>query len=538
MSSAEPHAARSPGQRRSPEDAARALAWVLREEFGVSFAFYDAATGTRVPTAEGPAGADRPQEMAGLDRLAATGRAQVTPLAGDRYLLTLVLHQSGRPAFVAVGSMAALARGPQEAERERSRLEKWAQAFSDRLRLAGAREDRPAAPVSTLPWEVLLSLAELARHVRLHRNPDGTARRILKTAASFLGAQLLAWVPRDPDAPAHLEGNACLTAVDCRQLTALLDPGRRPNDPVLCDAFAERDPVGQFPQVRTVLALPVHDQGLLGWVLAVNKEAGTPAAVVPFRKSDAALLTPFAALLEMHARGSARYLELKDLLVGLTRALTSAIDAKDSYTFGHSERVARIAVELGRDLGLDNDALGDLYLAGLLHDIGKIGVRDEVLRKPGKLTPQEEDHIRQHVTIGYSILSDLRQIRSLLPGVLYHHERYDGAGYPDGLAGEDIPQLARILAVADGYDAMTTARPYRDPLPWSTVENILAQGAGTQWDARVVAAFMRCRHKIHTIRQRGVGESLRAALDGALRYGDHSLGSASLPTGPEAVTPA
>ena len=148
---------------------------------------------------------------------------------------------------------------------------------------------------------------------------------------------------------------------------------------------------------------------------------------------------------------------------------------------------------------------------------GKIGIRDDVLSKPGKLTAEEQAHIQQHVTIGYAILADLRQIRNLLPGVLYHHERYDGRGYPDGLVGEKIPLLARIFAVADSYDAMTTARPYRDPMALAKVEQIITEGAGTQWDARVVDAFNRCRQKVHNIRQRGVGESLRHAIDGAIR---------------------
>jgi HD-GYP domain-containing protein (c-di-GMP phosphodiesterase class II) len=239
--------------------------------------------------------------------------------------------------------------------------------------------------------------------------------------------------------------------------------------------------------------------------------------VTAFRKSDAALLTPFVALLGLHVRASERHQELKDLLVGLTRSLTAALDAKDSYTYGHSERVARIAVELGRELGLQEDELGDIYLTGLLHDVGKIGVRDAVLTKRGPLTPEEFEHVKQHVTIGYAILSDLRPIRNLLPGVLYHHERVDGSGYPDGLAGDAIPLLARILAVADAYDAMSTTRPYREAIPCRKVEEILVQGAGTQWDKQVVDAFLRCRLRIHAIRQRGVGDSLREAIDGALR---------------------
>lgn len=242
-----------------------------------------------------------------------------------------------------------------------------------------------------------------------------------------------------------------------------------------------------------------------------------------FRRSDAALLTPFVGLLELHERTSRRYQELKNLLVGLTRSLTSALDTKDSYTYGHSERVARIAVELGRELGLGEDELGDIYLAGLLHDVGKIGIRDAVLGKTEPLTPEEFEHIKQHVTMGYAILADLGQIRNLLPGVLYHHERYDGTGYPDGLAGDAIPLLARILAVADAYDAMSTTRPYRQAVPCRRVEEILLEGAGRQWDQRIVGAFMRCRHKIHAIRQRGVGESLRHALEGALLKADRSV---------------
>jgi HD-GYP domain-containing protein (c-di-GMP phosphodiesterase class II) len=261
-----------------------------------------------------------------------------------------------------------------------------------------------------------------------------------------------------------------------------------------------------------LLAFRVTDQALLGWFLAVNKQDR-----LPFRRSDAVLLLPFVGLLELHHRWRQRYLDLKDLLVGLTRSLTTALDAKDTYTYGHSERVARIAVELGRELDQDAEELGDLYLAGLLHDVGKIGIKDTVLHKPSALTPEEQEHIQQHVTIGYWILAGLKQIRNVLPGVLYHHERYDGKGYPDGLAGENIPLLARILAVADAYDAMSHARPYRDSMPARQVEAVLLEGAGTQWDKQVIAAFLRCRQRIHAVRQRGVGDSLRQAIDGALR---------------------
>ncbi len=310
----------------------------------------------------------------------------------------------------------------------------------------------------------------------------------------------------------------------------------------------------RFPQVLNLLGIPIADRKLTGWILAFNKrrrpargpggreggrphapgheehaaDAGGGSSIVPFRRADAALLLPFASLLGLHARASRRYLHIKDLLVGLTRSLTAAIDAKDAYTYGHSERVARAAVELGRELGLREDELSDIYLAGLLHDIGKIGIRDDVLTKRGPLTDEEFKHIQQHVVIGHRILADLHAIEHLLPGVLYHHERYDGAGYPEGLKGDAIPLLARILAVADSFDAMNTSRPYRTAMPPQRVDEILRQGAGTQWDSLVIDAYVRCRDRLQAIRQRGLGESLRDALDGALRLGPRAGEFASI----------
>src|SRR4029079_19175916 len=137
---------------------------------------------------------------------------------------------------------------------------------------------------------------------------------------------------------------------------------------------------------------------------------GSAPPSLPFRRADAALVLPFASLIGLHIRASRRYLHIKDLLVGLTRSLTAAIDAKDAYTYGHSERVARAAVELGRELGLQESEQSDIYLAGLLHDIGKIGIRDDVLTKRGPLTDDEYKHIQQHPVIGHRILADLHAI--------------------------------------------------------------------------------------------------------------------------------
>jgi HD-GYP domain-containing protein (c-di-GMP phosphodiesterase class II) len=213
------------------------------------------------------------------------------------------------------------------------------------------------------------------------------------------------------------------------------------------------------------------------------------------------------------------YERLRDSLFGLVRCLTAAIDAKDPYTWGHSERVARIAVRVGKQMGLPPAVLSDLYLAGLLHDIGKIGVRDSVLQKPGKLSAEEFEHIKQHATIGDRLVSNIRPLQHLRPGVRNHHERFDGKGYPDGMAGEQIPLQARILAVADSCDALMAARPYRDAVPPARIDAILLDGAGTQWDPDIIAVFMTCRDELYSICQRGLGDSVFAAVERALHLG-------------------
>ena len=166
------------------------------------------------------------------------------------------------------------------------------------------------------------------------------------------------------------------------------------------------------------------------------------------------------------------------MFAGIVRALASAIDAKDEYTRGHSHRVARISVRLASELGYDEKAIGRIYLAGLLHDIGKIGIDDNVLRKPGKLTDEEYEHIKNHVTIGHRILIDLKKMDDVLPVVLHHHEAWDGSGYPQRLPSDEIPRTARIVAVADAFDAMCSDRPYRKGMPDAKIDAIFHEGRG------------------------------------------------------------
>jgi putative nucleotidyltransferase with HDIG domain len=182
--------------------------------------------------------------------------------------------------------------------------------------------------------------------------------------------------------------------------------------------------------------------------------------------------------------------ELQDLSFGALRTLARAIDAKSPWTAGHSDRVTALSLALGERIGLDAGHLEKLERGGLLHDVGKIGVPAAVLDKPGPLTEEEWAVMRSHTTLGGRILEPIGRYADVIPIVLYHHERWDGSGYPRGLAGEAIPLLARVLAVADVYDALTSERPYRAGMDVETALSIIENGSGTHFEGRIATAFV------------------------------------------------
>jgi HD-GYP domain-containing protein (c-di-GMP phosphodiesterase class II) len=171
-------------------------------------------------------------------------------------------------------------------------------------------------------------------------------------------------------------------------------------------------------------------------------------------------------------------------------ALSQAIEARDPYTRGHSARVSALAVVIARRLGWRGSRLSGLRLGGLLHDVGKLNLDEAVLRKPGPLDEREYSEIKRHPLAGARLIRRLEALRPALPYILFHHERWDGSGYPSGRSGEQIPVGARIVAVADAFDAMTSLRPYRPPLPLRGALAQVAGGSGTQFDPRVVRAFL------------------------------------------------
>ena len=176
--------------------------------------------------------------------------------------------------------------------------------------------------------------------------------------------------------------------------------------------------------------------------------------------------------------------ENRNLFIHVVQSIADAIDAKDAYTNGHSSRVAEYSKEIAKRAGFSNEMQSNIYIAALLHDAGKIGIRDYVINKPGKLTDEEFEEIKSHPTKGEKILENISEMPMLAVGAKCHHERYDGTGYPQGIKGEKIPQVARIIAVADAYDAMSSYRSYRDVLPQSEIVSEINEGIGTQFDPR------------------------------------------------------
>ncbi len=293
--------------------------------------------------------------------------------------------------------------------------------------------------------------------------------------------------------PFRLVGNRDLPAGWCGDLVRdLLEQSPGTDSQLLRAAVRGLRVGGEAPATVAMVRLSRTYQS---WAVALGFDPSRR-----FVSADVNALAVACRLLRAHRQQAALQGRLTETIQGLFRGFVTAIDAKDGYTRGHSERVARLAVRLGQQLRLPADVLSDLWLAGLIHNIGYAGVPDTVLRRPGPLAPGEAVALRGHTVLGDRVVAGLPSLRHLRPGVRSHHERYDGAGYPDGLAGEQIPLLARVIAVADAYDAMRSDRPHRLALPLAQVVEEFVAGAGSQWDPRVVTACLACRAELDALR--------------------------------------
>jgi HD-GYP domain-containing protein (c-di-GMP phosphodiesterase class II) len=345
-------------------------------------------------------------------------------------------------------------------------------------------------------YEELSLLHEIARNLRVSLDQHEFARVCLHRLHRVIGAGGAAVVLRERDDSwrSTVVGDF---PVDSGLVTRLLAQLSHEDwtRPVVRNGLAETQLVEQCPGLRNLVAAAILEgQTVAGWIVACNSEFRDEFGTV-----EASLLSSVALILSTHLRNINLFLEQEELLVSFVRSLVSTLDAKDSYTRGHSERVALVARRLARQLNLPLRDQEAIHLSALLHDIGKIGVEDAILRKPGRLTEAEMRKLRLHPVIGDDILSGLKNLRHILPGVRHHHENFDGTGYPDGLEGEEIPLMARILAVADAYDAMGSNRPYRGGMPLSQVEKILTDGSSQQWDPGIVRAYFAARDDIRRI---------------------------------------
>jgi HD-GYP domain-containing protein (c-di-GMP phosphodiesterase class II) len=244
-------------------------------------------------------------------------------------------------------------------------------------------------------------------------------------------------------------------------------------------------------KTRNIICVPVKvKKKIIGVLEAINKKGKKG-----FDKEDLSLLTSLADQVAIALDNSRLYQELEEMFFQTADSLADAIEQRDPYTGGHTQRVTLYSQAIAKYLQLKPLERKWLKITSVLHDIGKIGIEDHILKKPTRLSPKEFDLIKHHSDIGAKIIGHIRQLKEIVPGVKYHHEQINGKGYPDGLRGKDIPILAKIVAVADTYDAMTTDRPYRKAMEKEAAIEELKRCSGTQLDKEVVEAFIHAYRK-------------------------------------------
>ncbi len=255
------------------------------------------------------------------------------------------------------------------------------------------------------------------------------------------------------------------------------------NDPRF---FKDADKKSSFV-TRNMMCVPVKSEGkAIGVLQSINKLKGGK-----FTKDDLEGFISLADQVAIAIEKSRLYQELRDTFFCAAEALADAIEKRDPYTGGHTKRVLQYSMTIGKYLDLKESELERLRLAAVLHDIGKIGIEDSILRKKDKLSPDEYEMVKKHPVWGAEIMGHIKQLKDVIPGMRYHHERMDGNGYPDHLHDNEIPIIAKIISVADTFDAITTERPYQESLSVNVAFKELRGSAGTQFDSRVVEAFLK-----------------------------------------------
>lgn len=356
------------------------------------------------------------------------------------------------------------------------------------------------------PEDVWATLERFAHDVGQCDLTAGLPRLALEAVRAAIDADAAFWHPGAGSDAFEAVGDCSLSPDWCSQFTTQLlakTPGV--DGRLLCSALP--------PEPRTALVRP-HSAALVrvskthgSWLVALSLSPRRR-----FQATDLQIMGLVRQILVNQRRRCDLSHRMADTLSWLVRCLATSIDARLPHAQGHSERVARIAVEIGKRMRLPNLVLTDLYFAGLLHDIGNTGVQQNLLLKPSRLTNEEYAQVKISPIIGDGILTGIKQLSHLRPAVRHLHEHYDGRGYPDQLAGDEIPLMARILSVADAFDAMLSPRPHRPALANARVDAVLTEGAGKRWDPGIIDQFLVHRKSLHALRDRSSNVQTASAV--------------------------
>lgn len=341
-------------------------------------------------------------------------------------------------------------------------------------------------------YEVVTTLQDLGRSMGALHEPVGIIEDGISEIAATLDYGWVACCIRDSsdvarvlDSTLHQAGMCVMSASQAARIIAYTETA---------EALGRADrvtiygvPAGFEELEPQILVHPIERDGdTLGYLIAGGKQGDDPQV----SSHETKLIESISGMLGAALENAELYDRQRLTFIGTVKALSAAIDAKDQYTRGHSERVAMLSAMLAERVGYSSEAAERIRISGLVHDVGKIGVPEAVLCKPARLTDAEFELIKRHPTIGHEIIKDIPDLHDLLPGVLHHHERWDGNGYPAGIAGEAIPHMARIMALADTFDAMSSNRAYRSGLPREKVLAEFRRCAGTQFDPELVEPFL------------------------------------------------
>jgi len=352
-------------------------------------------------------------------------------------------------------------------------------------------------------WEKTLSklvkLTELSRILNSTLEPSTVKRRAMEAATELMEAEVGSLLLIDEETN-QLYFDVALGDKEETVKTFHLNMGEgiagwvaQHGDPlIVADAqsdprfFREVDKKSKFT-TKNVICVPVRvKEKTIGVLEAINKlDRGT------FTEEDLTLFQSLADQVAVALDNARLMAEIEELFFQTASSLADAIEKRDPYTGGHTRRVTEYSLAIGTKLDLDPTEMRWLKLAAVLHDIGKIGVEDQILRKPDKLDDEEYNQMKQHTLMGAEIIAHIKQLHEIIPGLKYHHEKIDGKGYPEGLVEENIPLIAKIVAVADTFDAMTSDRPYRKALSTEEAFEELRRCSGTQFDKALVDAFIK-----------------------------------------------